>query len=654
MRCPRLQILGGFSLIGRGGERLRLPTRKSELLLAYLAMHPDTPIQRARLADLLWGDTAEAQARSSLRSALAWIRAALSGTAGPVLSGDRRQVSLAAGAVEVDAIEFRRLAARGSQEAGAALRFYGGDLLAGLDCPEPLYGEWVVPLREALHDEAVTVARRAAGHALVAGNLTDARAVLRRLLELDPVDEWAYARLIESYTREGAHARAWAQFDACRRVLREELGAAPGVEVRAACPGHGDADNGKDSPGFSRALFARRSRLSVFTFTACDAATRRLELAPGLGDALCEALSRFTDLAVLPMPDPANGADAAASARAAGADYALEGSLRRLSGGLHAAVRLLDAQQARVLWADSFTVESNLADGEPWRGLVRPIVAAAGGRIRHYRRRGAATVPLAEGDERDLIETAAVSMGCLAGEGNTAARERLARLVERHPADPVAAAHMAYAHFYDWMRGWRVRLDEGLDAALQWAQRAVRLGPEDPIARESLAWILMKMRRYDEAEQHYRIAMGLNPYSSATWNAYGMHLMLTGRPAAGAELMADAIAADPDRANTKRWCWGMAQFAQGRDADARAALDSVVGTAPVLEAWRAAARARAGDRVRAREAARSFESLTREAMQLPRRRSPESWHAFIVPREPFRGRRERSMLCDSLRRAGIH
>ena len=75
---PRCQInlLGGWSLTVDGGTGLSLPTREDRQLLAYLAMHDGQLHPRERLANLLWADRPDAQARDSLRQSLAALRKA--------------------------------------------------------------------------------------------------------------------------------------------------------------------------------------------------------------------------------------------------------------------------------------------------------------------------------------------------------------------------------------------------------------------------------------------------------------------------------------------------------------------------------------------------------------------------------------------------
>jgi DNA-binding SARP family transcriptional activator len=65
----RLELLGGFTASWENGQPFRLPTRKTEGLLAYLALPAGRAHSRDTLATLLWGNTGEGQARQSLRQA---------------------------------------------------------------------------------------------------------------------------------------------------------------------------------------------------------------------------------------------------------------------------------------------------------------------------------------------------------------------------------------------------------------------------------------------------------------------------------------------------------------------------------------------------------------------------------------------------------
>ena len=73
----RIRILGGMEFKSATGVPLRLPTRKTSLLLAALVLAEGKSLSRQVLTEAFWPDRGEAQARSSLRQALAAIRRVL-------------------------------------------------------------------------------------------------------------------------------------------------------------------------------------------------------------------------------------------------------------------------------------------------------------------------------------------------------------------------------------------------------------------------------------------------------------------------------------------------------------------------------------------------------------------------------------------------
>src|ERR1044071_5149900 len=124
----RLELLGGFHAYlddDPGGLPCRLPARKSEALLAYLATPTGRYHPRDKLAALLWGDTPDARARQSLRQALGHVRAL---AAGPLLLIKGDGVALDPAAVRVDAGDLEASIADGGTAAlERAVELYQGE-----------------------------------------------------------------------------------------------------------------------------------------------------------------------------------------------------------------------------------------------------------------------------------------------------------------------------------------------------------------------------------------------------------------------------------------------------------------------------------------------------------------------------------------------
>ena len=100
-------------------------SRRAQGLLAYLACQPGMRAERSAIADLLWSDRSEAQARASLRQELSLLRKRL----GAVVEANRHMVWLDPGKVEV----------RTGQET----------FLQGFDLPSEGFEEWLRERRQA-------------------------------------------------------------------------------------------------------------------------------------------------------------------------------------------------------------------------------------------------------------------------------------------------------------------------------------------------------------------------------------------------------------------------------------------------------------------------------------------------------------------------
>lgn len=137
-----LRLLGGLGLTGPDGTAIDLPTRKSRLLLAYLAVPAGQSHAREKLAALFWGDTEEEQARASLRQALSALRKTL----GPdALAAEPDRIALAAGVLRTDIDRLAEIAAGGPTVSGDEVgTLYLGDFLEGLAVPGEELDEWIV------------------------------------------------------------------------------------------------------------------------------------------------------------------------------------------------------------------------------------------------------------------------------------------------------------------------------------------------------------------------------------------------------------------------------------------------------------------------------------------------------------------------------
>ena len=209
-----------------------LPTKKTKTLLTYLALHPGQSYGRETLATLFWGNTPNAQARGSLRQAIAAVRRALLGRGTGVLGTEGDTVALAAEAVHTDVAEFKRLLDDGGLEnLERGLALYRGELLQGFSFREEGLEEWLWVEREQLREMALTGLDKLLWHHVEVGAVELGIAVGSRLLALDPLREEVHRAMMGLYLEQGRRPSALRQYQICRELLERELGVEPEAET---------------------------------------------------------------------------------------------------------------------------------------------------------------------------------------------------------------------------------------------------------------------------------------------------------------------------------------------------------------------------------------------------------------------------------------
>ena len=227
-----LTLLGGFHARLQPGSAIALPTRKSQALLAYLALPLGRAHPRDKLAALLWGGIRDDSARASLRQALFAIRRALGDTAALQQDGDT--LALRPGAVDVDATAFERLVREGTPAALAqAGAVYQGDLLSGFAVDEAPFEEWLLGERERLRELALEALAKLLAHERKVDAGEAAVQTALKLLALDPLQEPVHRALMRLYAEGGRRGAALRQYQQCVSVLARELGIEPERETKA-------------------------------------------------------------------------------------------------------------------------------------------------------------------------------------------------------------------------------------------------------------------------------------------------------------------------------------------------------------------------------------------------------------------------------------
>lgn len=227
----QLYLLGAF-LLQNGKKTVRLPRHKVEALLAYLVLHPQAH-PREQLAALLWGDTSDANARTSLRTALGVLRKHVHPE---IVLTDRTTLQLNPGLdlwVDVRALDraHREAVVLGQPLSADELRahcaLYRGELLT------EFYQDWILPLREHYRAQHLALLLLWVQQLRSASEYARAIQAAQRVLAIDPAQERAFQHLMFCHIALGDRQAALNAYAQCVRALREELDVEPLAETTA-------------------------------------------------------------------------------------------------------------------------------------------------------------------------------------------------------------------------------------------------------------------------------------------------------------------------------------------------------------------------------------------------------------------------------------
>jgi TolB-like protein len=502
-------------------------------------MMPGVPQPREKLTALLWGDRAEEQARGSLRQALAELRRALDGVEPMPLVTDRDSVFLDARAVEVDVTAFENAIAESGPDALArAAALYGGDLLDGFTAAEPEFEEWLRDERVRLGGLAGDAFSRLLNHQTSVGDTEAAIATARRLLALDPLREPVHRTLMRLYAEKGDRIMAVRQYQACRDVLKDELGLEPEAEterlaakIRSGAVAAGEADEPAtaDEPSAAKPLpLPDKPSIAVLPFQNLSGDPEQEYFSDGITEDIITELSRFGSLFVIARNSSftfkGEMIDVSDVGRKLGVQYVVEGSVRKAGNRVRVTAQLVEAATGKHVWAERYDrdLEDIFAVQDE---VVREIVAAVPGQIDAAALQRIQRRPIENLTAYDLV---------LRGEQlryqNWSSREADAlfeKAVEIDPQCARAYSQLAHGHGYSIFSHF-APADEARRLTRSFAERAVQFDPNDPAIQATIAEAYLMVGDLESARRCIEKAIKLNSNDYVVMLYAGTVLAYTG------------------------------------------------------------------------------------------------------------------------------
>ena len=555
----RIRILGGLDAISPGGEPLRLPTRKTALVLAALVLAGEKGVRRQAVSDAFWADRGEVQARSSLRQALAALRRAFAqGDDTTVrIEGDLETLHLSAVADDVDAWRFERLieSAKADDLARAAA-LYQGDVLAGIPLPEPL-DQWFGPHQRSYRQRALLLVERLS--LLPRANLTSAeaecQALAERLLAADAAAEEAHRALIRIYQHQGRLNAALRQYELCRDTLRRELDAEPEAQTEALIAGVRDAGNGDAAastahaaPPAAPARDREQPSIIVMPFDNLSGADDEY-FVDGVVEEITSALSRVREFFVIARQSAftykGRFVDVREVGRELGVAYVVEGTVRRGGDRLRISVQLVDAETRNQLWSDRY--EGATEDIFAFQDVIAAQVAGA-----IYPAVRNAEIAVAKGRPPgsvrayDLVLQAYPKIWSQSSADNAQAIAILGNAIATCADYGRAHALLAWCHSQDQVYLWSADPEASRVSAGRAVDAAAPLIGDDPTALAAVgAALSQSLHDLPRAASYVDSALTLDPHTAWAWSRSGWIAIYQDEPDQARERFERSLALSP-------------------------------------------------------------------------------------------------------------
>lgn len=224
----RVDCFGTFRVTLPDGQEMRWRTRKAQELFAYLFHLNGACVERDRLLDTLWPQSAPSNATSLLHTTLYSIRKSLMpyGLDG-VIRREKRGYQMDMTCVDSCREAMDALAAGGGEGVERLPEIYLGAYL------EDVEGGWMADSRAWYASAFLRLCRGAARRAMDQGDYAAASNILWAAAKQEPYDEMLAGQLIRCCASMGEIKSAMAVYNNLKDILARDLNEEPGEEVTA-------------------------------------------------------------------------------------------------------------------------------------------------------------------------------------------------------------------------------------------------------------------------------------------------------------------------------------------------------------------------------------------------------------------------------------
>jgi TolB-like protein/class 3 adenylate cyclase/Tfp pilus assembly protein PilF len=366
----------------------------------------------------------------------------------------------------------------------------------------------------------------------------------------------------------------------------------------------------------------------------------------GVTEEVINALGRFNTLRVIGRnavlrykKRPATQQEIASEL---GANYLVDGSVRRSGKQVRIAAQLTESGAGTVMWSDRF--DGELADIFEFQDTIaRRIAGTLAANIAQVEGRRSLDHPKPSPNAFDLVLRARALGHASTRTANRRFRELIAEAIELDPNYAMARALLAEALYANAVLGWTEFVDRDLSRGADEARKAIALAPDEPDGHRALGRILLARAEYDQAQNALKRAIEINPSDANALAAWGAVQSFSGQIAEAIDSLQLALKLDPTLDPSYVFDMAVAYYLAHRHEDALRVAERGLARYPDFPMFNVPAAAAAAQIGRKEQAARYVEALRR---RLPVLDLDSLGSRFMNPAHP-------AYLREGLKAAGL-
>ncbi len=293
---------------------------------------------------------------------------------------------------------------------------------------------------------------------------------------------------------------------------------------------------------------SRKPTIAVLPLNNMSGDSEQEFFADGITEDIITELSRFSNLSVIARNSTFTYKGQAVRiqdvGRDLGAQYVVEGSVRRAGNRVRITVQLIDSETGKHVWAERY--DRDLEDIFALQDeITKTIVAILPGRVEAAHVERAKRTPPANMAAYDYLIRGKIHHHNATAEDNAEALRNLNKAIEIDPNYAHAHAWKACVLGQAWVRGYDIGLDDIMAHGKVALKKAYSLDESDPECHRLLAAVYLLQRDFDKVTYHQERGLALSPNYDLIVVQQGELLTWLGRGDEGAEWVRKAMQLNP-------------------------------------------------------------------------------------------------------------